>query len=115
MNKKGLGQKQGVNQKEPSLVRAVVLGNMHVGGLPQLGPEAMAVQNLPVHAAQPLMHLLQEARIWRPLVQGLQLRPFIPLQPLMLTPDLTITPIPVPHRDEWQVGTFAFHVQGPRI
>ncbi|MCA9933719.1 MAG: MBL fold metallo-hydrolase [Ardenticatenaceae bacterium] len=85
----------------------------HIGGLPQLGPEAMAVQDLPVYAAPLLIDLLQEARVWRPMVNGLALRPLHPHQPISLAPNLTITPIPVPHRDEWGVGTFAFHVQGP--
>ncbi len=85
----------------------------HIGGLPQLGPEAMAVQDLPVYAAPPLAELLEEAQMWRPLVDCLALRPLRAQQPIPLAPDLTITPLPVPHRDEWQVGTFAFHVQGP--
>jgi len=85
----------------------------HIGGLPQLGPEAMAVQDLPVYAAPPLIALLQEARVWGPMVGGLALRPLHAHHPISLAPDLTITPIPVPHRDEWGVGTFAFHVQGP--
>ena len=85
----------------------------HIGGLPQLGPEAMAARNLPVYAAASLIELLHAARMWRPLLDCLQLRPFTPMQPLTLAPDLTLTPIPVPHRDEWDVGTFAFHVQGP--
>ncbi len=85
----------------------------HIGGLPQLGPEAMAVQNLPVYAAPGLLGLLHEARLWRPMVGGLDLRPLSPPTPVQLAPDLHITPIPVPHRDEWGVGTLAFHIQGP--
>lgn len=86
----------------------------HIGGLPQLGPEAMAVEDLPVYAAPPLVALLQEARVWGPLVQNLRFTLFKAGQPVLLAPDLAITPLSVPHRDEWGVGTFAFHVQGPR-
>lgn len=85
----------------------------HIGGLPQLGPEAMAVQDLPVYAAPALIALLQEARVWQPMVDCLQFRPFTAMQPQPLASDLFVTPISVPHRDEWDAGTFAFYVQGP--
>ncbi len=39
--------------------------------------------------------------------------PLIPGQELDLAPDLQITAVPVPHRDEWGVGTAAFVIQGP--
>lgn len=85
----------------------------HVGGLPQFGPEAMAVAGLPVYASAELVDLLQETKLWSPVVSNLDLRPFTPNQPITLGPELTLTPIPVPHRDEWQVGTFTFLLQGP--
>lgn len=85
----------------------------HIGGLPQLGPEAMAVSGLPVYGSAELLSLLKETKLWSPVVSKLDLRPFTPNQPLTLGPDLTLTPIPVPHRDEWQVGTFAFLLKGP--
>lgn len=85
----------------------------HVGGLPQFGPEAMAAAGLPVYASPQLVDLLQETKLWSPVVSNLDLRPFTPNQPITLGPELALTPIPVPHRDEWQVGTFAFLLQGP--
>lgn len=85
----------------------------HIGGLPQFGPEAMAVSGLPVYASAPLAARLRESRLWSPLVACLEVRPFSPNLPIPLAPDLTITPIPVPHRDELGVGTFAFRLQGP--
>jgi pyrroloquinoline quinone biosynthesis protein B len=85
----------------------------HIGGLPQFGPEAMAVSGLPVHTSAELAAQLQETRLWSPMVANLDLRPFTPNHPITLAPDLKITPIPVPHRDELQVGTFAFHLSGP--
>lgn len=86
----------------------------HTAGLVHLGPEAMAVRDLPVYAPAGLVQVLQDTALWRPLVQLLDLRPLAALQPLALAPGLTVTPIPVPHRDEWQAGTVAFRVQGPR-
>jgi pyrroloquinoline quinone biosynthesis protein B len=85
----------------------------HIGGLPQFGPEAMAAAGLPVYASAELATLLQETRLWSPLIGNLDLRPFTANQPITLGPELTLTPIPVPHRDEWPVGTFAFRLQGP--
>ena len=86
----------------------------HIGGLPQLGPEAMFVQGLPIFASVGLVELLAATAVWQPLIRNVQLTPIIPYEPILLAPDLIITPIPVPHRDEWGVGTFAFRVQGNR-
>lgn len=85
----------------------------HIGGLPQFGPEAMAVSGLTVYASIELAVLLQESRLWSPVAANLDVRPFTPHHPILLTPNLMITPLPVPHRDELQVGTFAFRLQGP--
>lgn len=85
----------------------------HIGGLPQFGPEAMAPTELPVYASPQLASQLKETRLWSPMVANLDLRPFTPNQPITLGPDLTLTSIPVPHRDELEVGTFAFLLQGP--
>lgn len=85
----------------------------HISGLSQLGPEGMFVQDLPVYAAAPLIDLLGQTRLWQPLLANLQLRPLIAYQTVPLASDLTITPLPVPHRDELGTGTFAFFVQGP--
>ena len=85
----------------------------HTAGLAQLGPEGMNVQNLPVYASAPLVEVLKETLLWRPLLRNLNLRPFEPGRPVHLAPDLTITPLPVPHRDELNAGTFAMRIQGP--
>lgn len=85
----------------------------HIAGLPQLGPEAMNVQGLPVFASDGLVDLLQETRLWHPMVRQLNLQTLLPHKPVILADNVQITPIPVPHRDEWGIGTFAFRVQGP--
>lgn len=85
----------------------------HISGLPELGPEAMAVNSLPVYAAVGLITLLAENKLWRPLLSNLELRPLKPNQSVQLAPELSLTPIPVPHRDELGVGTFAFLIRGP--
>lgn len=85
----------------------------HIGGLPQLGPEAMAVSQLPVYVSQELGRLLLESRLWSPLVEKLRLVPLVGGQALDLAADVQVTAVPVPHRDEWGAGTFAFRIQGP--
>ena len=85
----------------------------HISGLSELGPEAMAVQNLPVWASSTLLSLLQQMPLWSPLLQNLQLCKIRPFESIVLAEDLLITPIPVPHRDEIQTGTFAYKMQGP--
>jgi pyrroloquinoline quinone biosynthesis protein B len=85
----------------------------HIGGLPQLGPEAMFVQELSIFASVGLVRLLAETAVWQPLMRNVELIALTPHESILLAPDLTITPVPVPHRDEWSAGTFAFRVQGP--
>jgi pyrroloquinoline quinone biosynthesis protein B len=86
----------------------------HIGGLPQLGPEAMAVRALPVYAAPELVTLLQETALWRPAISRFLLRPIVPGNALELAPGLSVTAVTVPHRDEWGVGTVAYRIKGPR-
>lgn len=86
----------------------------HIGGLPQLGPEAMAVQNLPLYGTPPLLTLLRETSLWQPTISRLVLRPLLPGEPLKLAPGLRITAVPVPHRDEWNIGTVAYRIEGPQ-
>lgn len=85
----------------------------HMGGLPQLGPEVMAVSQLPVYAAAGVGQMLLTDRLWQPLVENLQIVPLVAGQTLDLAADVQVTAVAVPHRDEWGVGTFAFRLQGP--
>lgn len=85
----------------------------HIGGLPQLSKEAMFVNGLPIYATPALCALIQETRLWSPLVQELEFRPMPGGTAVNLGDGLVVTAVPVPHRDEWGVGTVAFHIQGP--
>ena len=114
-----LGDQLGQHPARPHYMRqpdGIFLTHAHMGhiaGLPHLGPEAMAVRDLPLFASGQLCTLLQEQTLWQPVVTRFNLQPLVAYQPITLSAHLHITPIPVPHRDEWGVGTFAFHVQGP--
>ena len=72
----------------------------------------MGVQGLPIYTSLGLVTLLRETRLWQPLLKNTMLIP-LSTTPLPLAADLHVTPIPVPHRDEWGIGTFAFHITGP--
>ncbi|WP_420640863.1 MBL fold metallo-hydrolase [Candidatus Leptofilum sp.] len=86
----------------------------HIGGLPQLSKEAMFVNNLPIYATPALCNLIQQTTLWSPLVAELEFRPLPGGASVDLGDGLTVTPIPVPHRDEWGVGTVAYRIQGPQ-
>lgn len=85
----------------------------HIGGLPQLGPEAMAVEQLAVYAPPRLRELLQAQPLWQPLLARLRLLDLAPGERFPLAADLSLTAVAVPHRDEWQAGTVAYLVRGP--
>jgi pyrroloquinoline quinone biosynthesis protein B len=86
----------------------------HIGGLPQLGPEAMAVEQMPVYATNELVSLLKATPLWQPALSRLDLKPLPADHSVSLASDLAITSIIIPHRDEWNVGTVAYHIRGPR-
>ena len=85
----------------------------HVGGLNQLGPEGMFMQNVPIYGTQAMLDLLWNEKLLAPLLSSCRPIPLSPPRPVSLSPGLTLTPIPVPHRDEAQTGTLAFLIQGP--
>ena len=84
----------------------------HIGGLPQLSKEAMFVNGLPLYAT-PLCGLIQQTKLWSPLVAELDFRPMPSGAAVTLGEGLVVTAVPVPHRDEWGVGTVAYRIQGP--
>lgn len=86
----------------------------HIGGLPQLSKEAMFVNRQPIYATPGLCALLQQTRLWSPLVAELDFRPMPAGATVDLGNGLTITAVAVPHRDEWGVGTVAFRIRGPQ-
>ena len=85
----------------------------HIGGLPQLGPEAMAVEQMPIYATTELVSLLKATPLWQPALSRLDLKPLPGGHSVSLASDLTIASLIVPHRDEWGVGTVAYQICGP--
>ena len=114
-----LGDMLGGHPEMPGRLRqpdGIFLTHAHMGhtaGLAQLGPEGMNVHDLPLYASDKLINKLLGMEIWGPLVNNLSLTPLKPGISIELAPELTITPIPVIHRDEIGAGTFAYLCSGP--
>lgn len=85
----------------------------HVGGLPQFGPEGLAAGGLALYASDGLAEVIRSSAIWRPLQAGVVWHKLVAGEGVHLADSLSITPLAVPHRDEWGAGTFAFLMKGP--
>lgn len=101
----------------PPLVDGILLTHAHVGhyaGLLHLGREVYGSQTTPVLCSARMAAFLSENAPWSLLVEtgAIELRVLEPDVPVSLTDDLAVTPILVPHRDEFS-DTFAFLVRGP--
>ncbi len=95
----------------------VLLTHAHMGhytGLVHLGQEAAHLRGVPVWVMPRMRAFLEASAPWEGLIRGgnLALRDLAAGVPVDLAPDLRVTPIPVPHRDEYS-ETVAFRIQGP--
>ncbi len=101
----------------PPLFEGVFLTHAHMGhysGLMHLGREAYGAHNLPVYATKSMEQFLTDNGPWSLLVESnaIQIRSFQPDTPIDLGADLKVTPLVVPHRDEFS-DTCAFVIKGP--
>ncbi len=95
----------------------ILLTHAHIGhytGLIHLGYEAMATRELPVYGTSRMNDFLRGHAPWKQLVEqgNITLCELTPDQWHSLTPNISVLPLPVPHRDEWS-DTVAFVVRGP--
>lgn len=95
----------------------VLLTHGHIGhytGLMFLGREAMNTSAMPVWAAPRLAAFLRTQGPWEQLVTGgnVALNVIATEQPISLSDRVTVTALPVPHRDEYS-ETVGFRVTGP--
>ena len=115
-----LGDLLGAHATRPGRLRqpdGIFLTHAHIGhiaGLAQLSKEAMFVQQLPLFASPRLRQLIHQTVLWQPLVSQLTLHDLLPHTAVNLAHDATLTPILVPHRDEWNTGTYGFLLRGPQ-
>lgn len=84
----------------------IFLTHAHIGhytGLMHLGREAMGGQGVPVYAMPQMGNYLSNNGPWSQLVElgNIQLHPIIADSAVQLTPNISVTPFRVPHRDEF--------------
>lgn len=110
-----------LSQLEPAaqtdLPNGIFLTHAHIGhytGLMYLGKEAINASSVPVYAMPRMRDFLQESGPWSQLViqQNIQLRELSEGDPVLLNPYLRVTPIQVPHRDEYS-ETVGYRIEGP--
>ncbi len=94
----------------------VLLTHAHMGhytGLVHLGQEAAHLRGVPVWVMPRMRAFLEGSAPWEQLVRhgNITLHDLTADEPVTLAPDLTVTPILVPHRDEYS-ETVAFRVEG---
>lgn len=99
-------------------VDGVLLTHAHIGhylGLAFFGFEAIDTKDLPVYGSPRMLAFLKANGPWSQLVarRNVALRELRLGVPLALDRGVTVTPIPVPHRDEY-TDTLAFLIRGPR-
>jgi pyrroloquinoline quinone biosynthesis protein B len=96
----------------------IFLTHAHIGhylGLAHLGREVMGAKQVPVWAMPRMGEFLRGNGPWSQLVElgNIALPPLAADQPVDLGSGLSVTPILVPHRDEYS-ETVAFIIRGPR-
>ena len=102
----------------PPLFEGVFLTHAHMGhytGLFDLGNEAYGARNLPLHVTRKMAGFLEHNDPWRWMIREgfLELNIVEYDTPVRLTDELSVTAIPVPHRDEFS-DTVAYLIEGPR-
>lgn len=96
----------------------IFLTHAHIGhysGLMQLGREAMGARSIPVWAMPGMKSFLETNGPWNQLVslKNIQLMPLKEDSAVQLNATLKVTPVKVPHRDEYS-ETVGFIIQGPQ-
>jgi len=99
-------------------VDGILLTHAHIGhylGLAHLGFESLNTKEIPVWASPRMAEYLRANGPWSQLVKlaNIVLREFTPGTPFALEGGVSVTPIQVPHRDEFS-DTMAFVIRGPR-
>jgi pyrroloquinoline quinone biosynthesis protein B len=95
----------------------ILLTHAHIGhytGLMYLGREAMGARALPVYAMPRMRAFLETNGPWDQLAElnNIDLRPLAAGEAVELNPRVSVTPLLVPHRDEYS-ETVGFRIDGP--
>ncbi|MGC6422687.1 MAG: MBL fold metallo-hydrolase [Flavobacteriaceae bacterium] len=105
-------QQKGVNK-----LAGVFLTHAHMGhyaGLLHLGREAWNTNNIPVYAMPRMQQFIRSNAPWEQLIslKNIQIQPLTEQNEVVLPQGIRVTPILVPHRDEYS-ETIAYWIQGP--
>lgn len=105
------------NTQSGEIPDGIFLTHAHIGhytGLMYLGKEAANAQQATVYAMPGMKSFLEKNGPWSQLVtqKNIVLSPLEKEKPVSLTPNITITPFIVPHRDEFS-ETVGYRIQGP--
>jgi len=104
------------HQNHPVL-DGILLTHAHIGhyaGLMHLGREAIGANEIPVFAMPRMAEFLKTNGPWDQLIKlkNIQIKPIHAEKTFQLNPRIRVTPITVPHRDEYS-ETVAFVIEGP--
>jgi pyrroloquinoline quinone biosynthesis protein B len=85
----------------------------HIDGMGLFGKEAIDAKGIIVHASESMTELINNTPRWRSLIDfgTFIIHPFTSNKTIQTSEFLSITPIPVPHRNEW-TDTHAFIIKG---
>jgi pyrroloquinoline quinone biosynthesis protein B len=103
--------------KRPGL-SGIFLTHAHIGhyaGLMFLGKEVIGASDVPVYAMPRMSRFLSDNGPWQQLVRlnNIALKPLAASEPVLLTDGLKVTPILVPHRQEYS-EVVGFRIEGPK-
>lgn len=104
-------------QNKNEMVDGIFLTHAHIGhyaGLMHLGKEATNAKNVNVFAMPKMKNYLETNGPWSQLVSNnnISLTQTKNEEPISLTPNVTVTPLLVPHRDEYS-ETVGYRIKGP--
>lgn len=99
------------------LPNGIFLTHAHIGhyaGLMYLGKEALGAKEMPVYTMPRMQEFLTDNGPWSQLVanKNIKIQPITSGSPVQLSPKLTVTPLQVPHRDEFS-ETVGYRIEGP--
>ncbi len=105
-------------QNRPPDLSGIFLTHAHIGhytGLMFLGREVLGTSGIPVYAMPRMAEFLEHNGPWDQLVRlrNIEIRSLHNREAVDLTSSLSVTPLLVPHRDEYS-ETVGFIVRGPR-
>lgn len=102
---------------DKELADGIFLTHAHIGhytGLMYLGKEAMDAKNAPVYVLPRMEKFINENGPWNQLLKrnNIVLKSMKNENPISLSKSIKVTPIIVPHRDEYS-ETVGYHIKGP--